>query len=141
MPITYSENYTVQAHDIDENKHMNNVRYVVLIQEISKRHWYNIVNQKSYNDDYYWVVINHNINYRSSALLNEELIIETFVEKIDKLYSYRRVIVKQKTSGKECMNALTKWCLISAETRRVCRIPEAFIDMFMDSEANSPTHK
>lgn len=135
MPITYSENYTVQTKDIDENKHMNNVRYVYLVQEISKNHWFHLVDKQSYAEDYYWVIINHNITYHTSAFLNDELIIETYVEKIDRLYSYRRVIVKHKTSGKVCMNALTKWCLMSATTRRVCRIPQEFSDIVLGLEA------
>lgn len=137
MPIIYKENYTVQMHDIDENNHMNNVRYVEFIQEISKRHWLELVSPYNIVDDYYWVVLNHNINYRSSALLNDELVIETYVEKFEGVYSYRRVIVKHKDSGKECMNALTKWCLLSAKTQRICRIPDSFFEIMLEAEKRS----
>ena len=137
MPVTHIENYTVSETDIDQNDHMNNVRYVELIQEISKHHWFKLVENYDYDEDYYWVVLNHNIDYRASALLNDELLIETYVEKIDKLYSHRRVIIKHKVSGKICMNALTRWCLMNANTRKICRIPESFIQMLIDAESQA----
>lgn len=135
MAIIYTESYKVNISDIDENNHMNNVRYVELVQEITKQHWLKLIKGYNYNEEYYWVVLNHNIDFRSSALLNDELIIETYVEKLEGVYSYRRVIIKHKDTEKVCMNALTKWCLINADNQRISRIPQAFYDLMLEQDA------
>ena len=36
---TYSEAFDVVPNDLDDLNHVNNIRYVEWIQEISKRHW------------------------------------------------------------------------------------------------------
>ena len=132
MTPTYIEKYTVQASDIDENNHMNNVKYVEWVQEISKKHWFKLVTPHGYDKEYFWVVINHNIDYKAPALEGEEIEIKTFVEKFEGVYSFRRVIITNLNTGKICMSALTKWCLLSYETKRICRIPEEFNQLMME---------
>lgn len=136
MTPTYIEKYTVQASDIDENQHMNNIKYVEWVQEISKRHWLNLVTPYGYDKEYFWVVINHNIDYKAAAHEGEEIEIKTYVEKLEGVYSYRRVIITNLTLGKKCMSALTKWCLLSAESKRICRIPEKFYQLMSDESVN-----
>lgn len=131
MPKIYTEEYTVQASDIDENNHMNNVKYVEWVQEISKHHWFKLVGSLGYDKKYFWVVINHNIDFKSAALLGDQLVIETYVEKFEGVFSFRRVIIRGKTNGKIHMKALTKWCMLSSETRRICRIPQEFDELLI----------
>ncbi|MDA3854570.1 MAG: thioesterase, partial [Bacteroidales bacterium] len=64
--------------------------------------------------------------FKSSALLGDQLVIETYVEKLEGVFSFRRVIVRGKNNGKTHMKALTKWCMLSYETKRICRIPQEF---------------
>ncbi len=132
MPITYTENYTVQPSDIDENQHMNNIKYVEWVQEISKAHWFHLVKPHGYDKEYFWVVINHNITYKASALEGHELEIKTYVEKFEGVYSWRRVIITNLTTGKMCMNALTQWCLLNFKTKRISRIPQSFYELMTD---------
>jgi len=131
MPRTYTQKYTVQASDIDENQHMNNIKYVEWVQEISKNHWFHLIKDHDYDKSYFWVVINHNIDFKSAALEGDELEITTYVEKIEGVFSWRRVIIKNLKTGKTCMNALTKWCLLSQETKRICRIPKMFYEFMI----------
>jgi acyl-CoA thioester hydrolase len=131
MNNIYTKAYTVQPHDIDELNHVSNIKYVEWIQEISKEHWDSITRNTPLASDYYWVVANHNIDYNASAFLHQELIMETFVEKYEKAYSFRRVNVLRRDNHKTIMTALTKWCLFDRESHRICRITNEMMRPFI----------
>ena len=42
---TYSEAFDVVPNDLDDLNHVNNIRYVEWIQEISKRHWNHVTTE------------------------------------------------------------------------------------------------
>ena len=132
MNRKFTQEYTVQSSDIDELNHVNNIKYLEWMQEISKEHWYVQTKGMSVADDFFWVVANHFIEYRASALINDELIIETFIEHFEKAYSFRRVNVRLKKNGKLIMTALTKWCLMNAETKRISRVTPEMAELFIN---------
>ncbi|MBS2100561.1 acyl-CoA thioesterase [Carboxylicivirga linearis] len=130
MSEHYIEEYVVQESDIDELNHVSNIKYVEWIQEISKAHWYKVTKGTGFDTSYFWVVSSHNIEYKASALLNETVLIETYVEKFEKAFSYRIVEVKDKTSGKLLMKSLTKWCMMDMQTKRIARVPKELFELF-----------
>lgn len=133
MSQMFTQEYTVQPSDIDELNHVNNIKYVEWIQEVSTAHWYAKTKSLPMSSDYLWVVANHFIEYRASALINDELIIETFVEGFEKAYSFRRVNVRLKKNDKLVMTSLTKWCMIHSETKRISRVTPEIKDLFINS--------
>ena len=137
MNSIYTKPYTVQQQDIDELNHVSNIKYVEWIQEISKEHWDSITRNTPLATDFYWVVANHNIDYQASAFLGEELILETFVERYEKAYSYRRVKVMRKDNRKTIMTALTKWCLFSRQSHRICRITDEMMRPFISEKQDA----
>jgi acyl-CoA thioester hydrolase len=130
MENKYIVEYQVKDSDIDELNHVNNIKYIEWIQDISTEHWYAKTKETDINQNYFWVVTNHNVDYLASALPEDELIFETFVEKFEKAYSYRRVNVKRKKDNKLLMTGLTKWCFINQQTKRVARVTQEIIDLF-----------
>lgn len=116
-------NVTVVKEDLDDLNHVNNVRYVQWIQDVAKEHW-----QKSATSDmqklYIWVVIEHHIYYKGEALLDDELILKTFIKKAVGVKSIRVVELYHAKTEKLLLSAETHWCLIHAETKRPTRIPE-----------------
>nr|WP_321409558.1 acyl-CoA thioesterase [uncultured Carboxylicivirga sp.] len=130
MKEHYIEEYTVTKSDIDELNHVSNIKYVEWIQEISKAHWYKITKGTGYDVQYFWVVSSHFIEYKASALLGQQITIETYVEKFEKAYSFRAVEVKDKETGKLLMKSLTKWCMMDMETKRITRVPAELFDLF-----------
>nr|WP_321451561.1 acyl-CoA thioesterase [uncultured Carboxylicivirga sp.] len=126
----YFEEYVVQESDIDELNHVSNIKYVEWIQEISKAHWYKVTQGTEFDNRFFWVVSSHFIEYKMSALLNQSLLIETYVEKFEKAFSYRAVEVKDKNTGKLIMKSLTKWCMMDVDTKRITRVPSELFEMF-----------
>lgn len=128
MTERFSKQILVQENDIDELNHVNNVRYVQWIQDISKDHWFSSIENKL-DSTYIWVVANHFIEYKWSALLNDELTIETFVEKFEGPMSFRRVEIRNNKTNRIIVTALTKWCLIDIETKRPIEVPEEILSL------------
>lgn len=123
----YEKSLTVTKDDLDELNHVNNVRYVQWIQDIAKAHWEQNVT-KSIKDSFYWVVVNHFIEYKSPAFLNDQILIKTFVNKSEGITSTR--VVEMYNDDKLLVKAETVWCLLSTVTNRPTRITEEIANLF-----------
>lgn len=126
---TYQEIKTVTTSDLDELNHVNNVRYVQWIQDIAKAHWFK-ASTTEMNENFVWVVASHHIEYKSSALLNDHIIIKTFVEKSEGITSTRIVEMYHKDTQKLIVKASTVWCLLNAKTFKPARITEDIKTLF-----------
>lgn len=126
--MKFSKEIIVQKTDIDELNHVNNVRYVQWIQDISKDHWFDLIKNKI-TTQYIWVVASHFIEYKSSALLNDVLTVETFIEKFEGPFSYRVVEIRNVKTNKIIIKALTKWCLIDINTKKPLFIPTEILNL------------
>ncbi|MFN3137076.1 MAG: acyl-CoA thioesterase [Allomuricauda sp.] len=127
---TYSEAFDVVPNDLDDLNHVNNIRYVEWIQEISKRHW-NHVTTKAIQQSLIWVVRNHNITYHKSAVLGNTMLINTYIAKNQGPISTRVVEIKNKETDELLVKAVTEWCLLDAKTFRPKRVPEEIQALFL----------
>lgn len=127
---TYSEAFDVVPNDLDDLNHVNNIRYVEWIQEISKRHW-NHVTTKAIQQSLIWVVRNHNITYHKSAVLGNTVLINTYIAKNQGPISTRVVEIKNKETDELLVKAVTEWCLLDAQTFRPKRVPEEIQALFL----------
>ena len=123
----YEKVITVAKEDLDELNHVNNVRYVQWIQDIAKAHWEQNATQHI-KDSFFWVVVNHFIEYKSPAFLNDQILIKTYVTKSEGVTSTR--VVEMYKDNKLLVKAETVWCLLSASTNRPTRITEEIADLF-----------
>ena len=126
--MKFLKEIVVQKTDIDELNHVNNVRYVQWIQDISKDHWFSLIKNKI-TTQYIWVVASHFIEYKSSALLNDILSIETFIEKFEGPFSYRVVEIKNTKTNRVVVKSLTKWCLIDMNTKKPLIVPKEVLNL------------
>ena len=127
----HSELLTVAREDLDELDHVNNVRYVEWIQEISKKHWIKATTPKI-RDEVVWVVKNHDIAYHRSAKLGDVLQINTYIQDTKVPLSIRIVEIKDNKTDKLIVKACTEWCLLDARTFRPKRVPESVQKLFQD---------
>ncbi|UII75627.1 thioesterase [Flagellimonas sp. HMM57] len=125
----YKETFNVVQQDLDDLNHVNNIRYVEWIQDISRKHWFKATTQEIRNA-MIWVVKNHNITYTKPALLGDEILISTHIAKTKGPISIRMVEIRNNTTGQLLVNATTEWCLLDAETFRPKRIPESVQNLF-----------
>ena len=125
----YKKSIQVTQEDLDELQHVNNVRYLEWVQDISKEHWESKVGKKVL-DEIIWVVRNHNITYYESALPNESIEITTKVKQWRGPISIRQVEMKSNKSGKVLVKASTEWCALHPKTLKPIRVPEDIQQLF-----------
>lgn len=120
---------TVTEDDLDDLEHVNNVRYVQWIQDISKAHW-QAKAPTEMKEGIIWVVLNHNITYKSPAKLNDKILIRTHIAKTKGAISVRIVEMFLADSKQVLVHAKTEWCLLNATTLRPVRVPESIQHIF-----------
>lgn len=126
---TFNKKITVEKDDLDDLDHVNNVRYVQWIQDISKEHWQHKV-PKNLQKGKIWVVLNHNITYKSSAILGDAILIKTHIAATKGAISTRIVEMFNEKTKELIVYSETKWCLLNEETLRPTRISEEIQDVF-----------
>ena len=62
----------VSKVDLDDLNHVNNIVYIHWILDIAKRHWESLVSSQTL-ENYYWVLLDHNIKYLRPALLKDKI--------------------------------------------------------------------
>ncbi|MBO0329658.1 acyl-CoA thioesterase [[Muricauda] lutisoli] len=127
---TYTESFDVIPNDLDDLNHVNNIRYVEWIQDISKKHWTHVTTEEIQNS-MIWVVRNHNITYHKSAVLGNTILINTFIASNKGPISTRVVEIKNKETDELLVKAVTEWCLLDAKTFRPKRVPKEIEALFM----------
>ena len=114
---------TVSKNDLDDLNHVNNVIYVHWVQEIAKEHWKSLVSNEIIKN-YYWVLLEHQIKYLNPALLNDKIMIKTYIEKTEGIRSNRIVEIYNRNNDKLLVKSKTIWCLINAKTNKPNRITD-----------------
>ena len=117
----YTHSRTVEEDDLDDLEHVNNVRYVQWIQDIAKEHW-EVRATPQLKKDFFWVVIRYEIDYKKEALLNDELLIETYVGDTTFVTSERFVNIKKAATGEVLVAAKSVWCLMDTSSKRPTKI-------------------
>lgn len=125
----YEKSIIVTEQDLDELEHVNNVQYVQWIQDIAKEHWNQNVTDEIAST-YFWVVVNHFIEYKSQAVLSDQIRIKTFVTESEGVTSTRHVEMYHQNTDRLIVKAKTVWCLMDSERKRPTRITEKIKNLF-----------
>lgn len=119
----YQMDIVVEAEDLDDLNHVNNVRYLEWVQDISREHW-NRLSQPEWDRKYIWVVKTHSITYHRPATEGESLRLTTYVPEAKGAISKRVVEIHLKGRETRIADCQTEWCLLDAQSGRPVRIPE-----------------
>lgn len=125
----YEAERTVAKEDLDELQHVNNVRYVQWIQDISKAHWEALV-PDNIRKKMVWVVRRHDIRYKGSAVLDERLLLSTYISHSEGFVSSRMVEIRKKDSNKLILKSQTDWCLLNKESGKPMTISPEIHTLF-----------
>ncbi|MFH6604155.1 acyl-CoA thioesterase [Maribacter algicola] len=120
---------TVRDDDLDDLQHVNNVRYVQWIQDVSKEHWTSVA-PEDIRSQSIWVVMSHHISYKSAAKLGDTIRINTSIAKSKGALSERVVEMHNDKTNELLLRSTTEWCLLNARTQRPMRIPDAVKKLF-----------
>lgn len=120
---------TVSQDDLDELNHVNNVRYVQWAQDIAKEHWLKYATEEILND-FFWVLLNHHIEYKSPTVLNDVVRLKTYIIKTKGVTSTRVVEMFNNKTNKLLVKSETHWCFMNSKTLRPTRINSEIANLF-----------
>ena len=126
---TFKKSITVTDGDLDDLKHVNNIRYLEWVQEISRAHW-EVLSLPQWKGRYLWVVRSHQITYHQPALLGQTVQLTTYVPEARGPISRRKVDMVLENSGSKIAECLTEWVLLDATSGKPTRIPEKIRKVF-----------
>ena len=126
---SFEKTIEVKQEDLDDLQHVNNVRYLEWIQDISKEHWERNVSEQVRNK-VVWVVSSHYIQYKGEAKLGDRIQIKTYIADTKGAISIRAVEMRLESTGKLILQSKTEWCLLDAEVFKPMRISEEIRSFF-----------
>jgi acyl-CoA thioester hydrolase len=127
----YSYEFTVPTDALDENGHVNNVRYVQWMQEAAVRHYESLGGiPLTQAIGATWVVRSHNIEYLRPAFAGDRLEVRTWVVDIRRVRSLRRYRFLRVSDGKLLVKGETDWVFVDAKTGAPMAVPEEIIRIF-----------
>lgn len=129
-PDIFEKTLVVEKKHLDKQQHVNNVQYVQWVQEVAEDHWESKATEEQ-KQDYIWVVVRHEIDYKKEAFLGDEVLLHTYVSDTTHVTSLRHVIIKNAKTGKLLAQAKTTWCLLDAKTKRPVKISEELKKIFL----------
>ena len=120
---------SVQPEDIDEQEHVNNAVYLRWIQDVATAHWKSLAPDDA-QKRIGWVVLRHEIDYKSPANLGDEIVLRTWVGrasrlKFERLTEARRKVCSersQKIDNQLLAQARTLWVPIDRDTGKPTRV-------------------
>jgi acyl-CoA thioester hydrolase len=113
---------SVLPGDIDEQNHVNNTVYLRWVQDVATAHWRAIANPEA-QENIGWVVIRHEIDYKTPTGLKDKILLRTWVGKASRLTFERFTEIRRNSDGQLLSKARTLWCPINAKTARPTRVP------------------
>lgn len=120
IPKVFEHIVKVVATDIDELNHVNNVVYFTYLQQAAMAHWYSSV-PTELSDSMRWVVKKHEIEYFKPAVLDDEIIIKTWVENFSGVTSDRHYEIYENDIL--LVKARTLWVALDPVSMRPKRVP------------------
>ena len=123
----FSEEIVVSKEHLDFNNHVNNLVYLQWALDISRRHWLAKISD-TIDQQFFWMVRSHHVEYKKQAFLGEEIVIKTYVEGYRGPFSDR--IVKIYRGEDLLVQVKSNWCLIERDTQKLKRVPEEILQLF-----------
>ena len=112
---------SVLPGDIDEQNHVNNTVYLRWVQDVAVAHWQAIASPDA-QAAIGWVVLRHEIDYKTPATLDDEIVLRTWVGKATRLTFERFTEIRRKSNRQLFSQARTLWCPIDVQTGRPTRV-------------------
>lgn len=113
---------SVLPDDIDEQDHVNNTVYLQWVQEVATAHWRAMASQEA-QETIGWVVLRHEIDYKTPAALGDQIVLRTWVGKATRLTFERFTEIRRDGDDRLLSTARTLWCPINTQSGRPTRVP------------------
>ena len=130
MNAPFEVKITVKPEDIDDLNHVNNAVYVKWMDEVARTHW-NYLTRNADVSEIIWVVNKHEIEYKSEALLGDDITAKTYVGETKGVKSIR--FIEFYKNNTLLVKSKTTWVLLDAKTFRPSRIRENITNLLLPS--------
>ncbi|WP_038345409.1 acyl-CoA thioesterase [Acinetobacter sp. A47] len=132
MSTIFDLKIQVQPEHIDVLGHANNVMYVQWMQDVAAAHVEKLgLGLAQYLElKHAMVAVEHHVQYRKAALQGEEIILRTWLDDINALYSFRQYVFYRPKDQSVLFVANTKWACIEIETGRPKRMSPSFTQAY-----------
>jgi len=107
--------------DIDEQNHVNNTVYLRWVQDVATAHWKSLASAEA-QTSIGWIVLRHEIDYRSPASLGDEIVLRTWVGQASRLKFERFTEIRRKIDSRLLAQGRTLWVPIDARTGKPTRV-------------------
>ena len=129
MAEVFEIKFAVEPSDIDQLGHVNNVVYVRWVQDVAVAHWRTRA-PSEYQETLLWVVLRHEIDYKRSAQLGDEIRAVTWVGAATRMKFERFTELRRAADGVLLAKARSVWCPVDAQTRRPAGVSAALLKAF-----------
>jgi acyl-CoA thioester hydrolase len=121
----YGHRFAFSPSAEDENRHVNNIEYVRMMQESAIAHtringW---TPEELHTRGWTWVARSHFIEYLQPCRAGEEIVIETWVANFRKIRSLRKYRFVRAADGAVLARAETDWVFLDFHKGRPMPIP------------------
>ena len=130
---TFELTFTALPEHIDELGHVNNAVWVQWMELVAVAHWRSVADP-GHQDDYFWVVVRHEIDYLRAVLEGERIIARTWVGDAPQGARFDRHMEFIGEDGKPRVRARTQWAIIDKALGRPIRVPTEVVAPFMGEE-------
>lgn len=141
MSTVFDLKITVQPEHIDVLGHVNNVVYLSWMQDAATAHIEALgLGVKEYLElKHAMVAVEHHVQYRKAALQGEEIILRTWLNDINALYSFRQYAFYRPSDKAVLFMGNTQWACVEIATGRPKRMSPTFMQAYQPlSEAENP---
>jgi acyl-CoA thioester hydrolase len=126
----FIQRFPVDAADIDELGHVNNIVYLRWAQDIATAHWRARAGAELV-ERYVWVVLRHEADYRAALTLGDDVEVRTHVDDAPQGAAWARFVdIYKAGSDKPAVQIRSNWAMLDAQTRRVKRVPLDLVARF-----------
>jgi acyl-CoA thioester hydrolase len=132
----YELRIAVAAEDIDQLGHVNNVVYLCWVQEIATAHWYATAMPED-QERLLWMVLRHEIDYKRSARLGDQVIARTWVGQATRRAFERHTEFRRGADSKLLAKALTLWCPVDRQSLQPTDVGASVRERFAIPDAGS----
>ena len=132
MSTVFDLEMTVQTEHIDRLGHVNNVVYMQWMQQVATAHIDSLgLGLKEYLElKHAMVAVEHHVQYRKAAFEGEKIVLRTWLNEINALYSFRQYVFYRPQDQTVLFSGNTKWACVEIATGRPKRMSPTFTQAY-----------
>lgn len=111
----------VQPADIDQQNHVNNTVYLRWVQDVATAHW-EARAPAGAREAIGWVVLRHEIDYKTPASLGDEVVLRTWVGQATRVTFERFTEMRRRSDHVLLAQARTLWVPLNTATGKPTRL-------------------